>query len=231
MIATILAMAVEPAFAYILVPALVLSAWSKIRLKLAYRKYDKKIISTGMSGGEIARKILDENKLYYVRVGVVEGELTDYYDPINMMLCLSEATYYTCSVAAAGIAAHEAGHAIQHVRKYFPMVLRKAAVPITNLGTRLAVPAVVTGHALGMEQLVLAGTVLFGLWAFFQLITLPVELDASRRAIGALESSGCIANEKERKGIKRVLAAAAMTYFAALATSVVHMCRFRFLTK
>ena len=130
MIATILAMAVEPAFAYILVPALVLSAWSKIRLKLAYRKYDKKITSTGMSGGEIARKILDENKLYYVRVGVVEGELTDYYDPINMMLCLSEATYYTCSVAAAGIAAHEAGHAIQHVRKYFPMVLRKAAVPL-----------------------------------------------------------------------------------------------------
>ena len=231
MFTTLLAMAVEPAFAYILIPALILSAWSKIRLKLAYRKYDKKITSTGMSGAEIARKILDENNLYYVRIGVVKGEMTDYYDPLNMMLCLSEATYYTCSVAAAGIAAHEAGHAIQHVRKYFPMVLRKAAVPITNLGTRLAVPAVVTGHALGMEQLVLAGTVLFGLWAFFQLTTLPVELDASRRAIGALESSGCIANEKERKGIKRVLAAAAMTYFASLATSIVHMCRFRFLTK
>lgn len=128
MFTTLLAMAVEPAFAYILIPALILSAWSKIRLKLAYRKYDKKITSTGMSGAEIARKILDENNLYYVRIGVVKGEMTDYYDPLNMMLCLSEATYYTCSVAAAGIAAHEAGHAIQHVRKYFPMVLRKAAV-------------------------------------------------------------------------------------------------------
>lgn len=231
MLATILAIAIKPAFAYLLIPALILSGWSKLRLKLAYRKYDKKITSSGMSGAEIARKILDENKLYYVRIGIVEGELTDYYDPLNMMLCLSEATYYTCSVAAAGIAAHEAGHAVQHIRKYFPMVLRRTAVPLTNLGTRLAVPAVIAGHAFGIEQLVLAGTILFGLWALFQLITLPVELDASRRAIGALESSGCIANERERKGLKRVLAAAAMTYFAALSTSIAHMCRFRFLTK
>ena len=213
---------------YIL-PALLLSLWASLRVKLTYKKYSTVRASSGVTAAEAARRILDANGLASVPIGRVAGELTDHYDPSAGVVNLSEAVYGSTSIAAIGVAAHECGHAIQHARGYAPLAIRSAIIPATNIGSRLSTPLLLAGiflsyYAERMIVLAYLGVLLFGLCVLFQLVTLPVEFNASRRALAILRSDGMLA-EGELSGARRVLSAAAMTYVAALATAALQFLR------
>lgn len=177
-----------------------------------------------MTGADAARKILNDNGLYSVRVEHISGNLNDHFDPKSNVIRLSDATYADSSVAAIGVAAHEAGHAVQHAVGYMPIRVRNAIVPAVNLSTQLSMPLFVIGLILGMTGLAMAGVVLFSASLLFQLITLPVEFNASRRALKIL-SSGAMLDKDEAKGARRVLSAAAMTYVAAAASTALQLAR------
>ena len=190
----------------------------------------------GITGKEAARKVLDMNDVDGVTVNAIKGSLTDHYDPRDKTLNLSEPVYDSTSVAAIGVAAHEAGHAVQDSENYIPLKIRGAIVPVVNIGTRLAVPVAILGIIIEwlartptMEHVgtyVLAvGILMYSLTAIFALITLPVEINASRRAVNALIDGGMIARE-EKRYVKKVLTAAAMTYVASLAISLLYLLRF-----
>jgi len=172
---------------------------------------------------QIARRILDENGLRNVSVEAVAGELTDHYDPTARVVRLSRSVYYGNSVAALGVAAHETGHAVQHAEGYAPLRLRTAIIPVTNFGSQLSMPMLFLGRILGIEPLVTFGILLFSLMTVFQFVTLPVEFNASTRAVDAL-SAGLLTSE-ELGGTKKVLTAAALTYVAALIVSAMQLLR------
>lgn len=163
--------------------------------------------------------------MYGVQIGHVSGDLSDNFNPKNNVISLSDTVDGKTSIAAIGVACHEAGHAVQHDKEYGPAKLRTAIVPITNIGSRLSVPLLILGLFLGIMGLVYAGIIMFSLCTFFQLVTLSTEFDASRRAIKALEGCG-ILDDEELKGAKKVLSAAAMTYVAALSVSLLQLLRF-----
>jgi hypothetical protein len=167
-----------------------------------------------MSGSEVARRVLDANGLDAVPVNAVAGNLTDHYDPRNRTLALSQPVYGATSVAAAGVAAHEAGHAIQHQQMYVWARARNAIVPAANIGSQLAFPLILLGVFLRIGELATLGVILYGAAVLFQIVTLPVEFDASRRALAALESSGAMSAE-QIPGARQVLSAAALTYVGA----------------
>ncbi len=190
----------------------------------------------GITGKEAARKVLDMNDVDGVTVNAIKGSLTDHYDPRDKTLNLSEPVYDSTSVAAIGVAAHEAGHAVQDSENYIPLKIRGAIVPVVNIGTRLAVPVAILGIIIEwlartptMEHVgtyvLAAGILMYSLTAIFALITLPVEINASRRAVNALIDGGMIATE-EKHYVKKVLTAAAMTYVASLAMSLLYLLRF-----
>ena len=190
----------------------------------------------GITGKEAARKVLDMNDVDGVTVNAIKGSLTDHYDPRDKTLNLSEPVYDSTSVAAIGVAAHEAGHAVQDSEDYIPLKIRGAIVPVVNIGTRLAVPVAILGIIIEwlartptMEHVgtyvLAAGILMYSLTAIFALITLPVEINASRRAVNALIDGGMIAME-EKRYVKKVLTAAAMTYVASLAISLLYLLRF-----
>ena len=208
----------------LVLPAVILSLWAQTRVNSTFSKYSKKTSQTNMTGFDAARRILDANGLYNVKINRVAGNLTDHFDPRNNTVNLSDTVYDNPSVAAIGVAAHESGHAVQHAVGYSPMKLRAAIIPITNIGSRLAVPLVLIGILFSFYQLAYIGCIFYATLALFQLVTLPVEFNASNRALEALENTGILGIE-EIKGSKKVLSAAAMTYVAALATALAQLLR------
>lgn len=217
---------IEPGYLFLILPALLLSVWSSLKIRRAYKKYSRVPLESGLTGGLAARMILDKHGLYGVSVECISGTLTDHYDPRKKVLRLSENVFSSASVAAVGVAAHEAGHAIQHAKHYIPMTIRTLIVPVTNLGSTLAFPTAMVGILLSKAELVSLGIILFSMMTLFQLITLPVEFNASHRAICVLQENGYVRNKKELRGVKKVLTAAALTYVAALLTSLMSLVRF-----
>jgi len=205
-------------------PALLLALWAQFNVKTTFAKYSKIASDKGMTGRDAARLILDSNGLYDVQVTYVKGELTDHYDPRENVIRLSDSTYSNRTAAAVGVAAHEAGHAVQYAQNYFPIKLRSAIVPATNIGSSLAFPLVLLGILFSFPTLAYIGVLFFALSVVFQLVTLPVEFNASRRAVAALEESGDISDEGINAA-KKVLTAAALTYVAALAVAIGNMLR------
>ena len=188
-----------------------------------FQKYSKVASRAGLTGAESARRVLAANGVTGVTIERVSGNLTDHFDPKTNTIRLSESVYDANTVAAVGVAAHEAGHAVQYAVGYAPIKLRAAIIPITNIGSNLAMPLVLLGLLLSAPTLAYIGIAAFGLSTVFQLVTLPVEFNASSRAIQTLESTG--ADENEVNGSKKVLRAAAMTYVAALAVSLANLLR------
>ncbi len=206
----------------ILLPALLLAFWAQARVNSAYGRYSR--VASALSGEEAARQVLALNGVTGVEIRPVAGKLTDHYDPQTNTIYLSQGVYAARTVAAAGVAAHEAGHAVQYAMGYGPIRLRTAIIPVTRLGSGLSWPLFLVGLVLGSEPLAMAGVVLFCAVVAFQLVTLPVEFNASNRALAALEDCGCCSAE-EVDGAGVVLRAAAMTYVAALAQSLAQLLR------
>lgn len=209
-------------------PGIVLAFWAQSRVKRAYKKYSKVRTSRGISGSEVARTLLDSQGLYDVEIEESKGFLSDHYDPRSKTLRLSPDVYRTPSITAAGIAAHEMGHALQHSNGYFPLQIRSAIVPAAKFGSTLAPWLVIGGFLLRMTPLAWVGVVLFGLAVIFTLVTLPVEFDATKRAKKLLVGNGVlIGNEIE--GANKVLDAAALTYVAAAVAAVGQLIYYVFL--
>ena len=209
----------------LVVPMLVFALIAQFKVNTTFNKYSKKHTMRSVTGERAARMILDQNGLFDVRIERVGGNLTDHYDPRTNVIRLSDGVYSSTSVAAVGVAAHEAGHAVQHAKGYIPIKLRAAVIPMTNIGSYLSIPLILIGLLFsGGIVLAYIGVALFSLTAVFQLITLPVEFNASRRAIEALRSSGSFA-ENEISSSKKVLTAAALTYVAALAVALAQLLR------
>ncbi len=207
----------------LVLPALLLSMWAQHKVNSTFRQYSGLYNLRGLTGAQAARMILNDNGLYHIAVERTGGELTDHYDPKAQVVRLSASTYASTSVAAVGVAAHEVGHAVQHATGYAPLQLRNAIVPVTRIGSQISPFLLILGLFLGWQPLVELGIILFSLAAVFQLVTLPVEYNASRRALATL-SNGLLTAE-ETNGAARVLDAAALTYVAALLTSVAQLLR------
>ena len=200
-------------------PALIFAMIAQGIVTSSFAKYSKVFSSRGVTGYMAARMILDANGLQNVNIERVAGKLTDHYDPRRNCIRLSESVFDSASVGAIGVAAHEAGHAVQYATGYVPIKIRSAIIPMTNIGSTLAFPLVLIGIALSFPGLAYLGVAVFGLAVFFQLVTLPVEFNASRRAIAELTIRGTLSAD-ELKGAQKVLTAAALTYIAALAVSL-----------
>lgn len=213
----------DPTMIFVII-GLVLSLAASALVKGTFAKYSRVRSMSGMTGAQAAERILHSAGIYDVNITRVAGNLTDHYDPRSKTLRLSDATYASASVAAVGVAAHECGHAIQHQQRYAPLVLRSTLVPAANLGSSLAWPIFVVGLVASLPALTTAGILLFGLAVLFQLVTLPVEINASRRAVRLLESTGVL-GQTENNGVKKVLTAAALTYVASLAASILQLLR------
>jgi len=211
-------------YVILVLPAVLLSLLAQAKVSTTFSKYQKQISQRRMTGYDAARRILDSNGLSNVRIEQVSGNLTDHYDPRTNVIRLSDGVYNSPSIAAMGVAAHEAGHAVQHSVGYVPIKLRNSVLPLANIGSHASVPLALLGLLLGFEGLVNAGLILFGAVVLFQLVTLPVEFNASSRAVSILFSSGLI-GEDEKKGVKKVLGAAALTYVAAALTSLMNLLR------
>ena len=208
----------------LVVPALLISLWAQLKVKSTFNRYEQVYARQGITAAQAARRILDQNGLYGVRIEMTGGKLTDHYDPRTNVIRLSQSVYNSPSVAALGVAAHEAGHAVQYGVNYLPIKIRNGLVPITNICSSLSIPLVIIGFIMSARPLVIAGILLFAAVAVFQIVTLPVEFNASRRAIAVLGESGML-DEGELQGAKRVLNAAAMTYVAALLVSLAQLLR------
>jgi len=213
----------DPSWFVFAIPPLLLGLWAQSRMRSAYGKYSRVPSANNMTGADAARRLLDESGLQHVAVERIPGQLTDHYDPRSKTLRLSEGVYGTPSLAAVGVAAHEAGHALQDRDRYAPLVLRGAMVPVVNFGTMLGPILFIVGFLLSQTtlgtSLAWLGIGLFGLAAVFSIITLPVEFNASRRAKAALVSEGILSAEEVR-GVDKVLDAAALTYVAAAAQAI-----------
>lgn len=213
----------DPTMILVIVGA-VLSMWASSRVNGTFRKYSQVRSMTGMTGAEAAKRLLNSQGIYDVTVQPVSGQLTDHYDPRTKTVNLSEAVYGQSSVAAVGVAAHECGHAIQDNVGYAPLRLRAAFVPVANFGSRMSMPLVMIGFFLGMSPFVEFGIWMFVAVVLFQVITLPVEFNASSRAVRLLGDVGILQGQ-EVDGTKKVLGAAALTYVAAVAASVLSLLR------
>lgn len=209
----------DPLYIVFMIPGLLLGLWAQAKLSSAYNKYIRVGVSSGLSGAEAAREILDQAGLQRVPVHEVGGRLTDHYDPMKRALFLSSENYRSRSLAAVGVAAHEAGHALQHQAAYGPLNLRMAMVPITQIASQAWIGIIILGMILGMSKLIWVAIGIFSVITFFQLITLPVEYDASRRAKERLFQLG-IVQSGESEGVRKVLSAAALTYVAGLVSAV-----------
>lgn len=202
----------------------ILSMIASFGVKSTFARYDSVKNSRGMTGAQAARKILDQNGLYNIQIGHIKGNLTDHYSPNEGIIRLSDSTYNSDSVAAIGVAAHECGHAIQYQKDYMPIKMRNNLVPIVNIGSSVSMPLFFIGLLMGLRPLALAGVILFSLVLVFQLITLPVEFDASRRALKTLEGSSMLVDD-EIKGARKTLVAAALTYVASVLATALQVLR------
>lgn len=213
---------IDATYIFLVLPAVIFALWAQFNVKSTFSKYSKIASRSGMTGFDSARRILDANGLRDVRIAHVPGDLTDHYNPTDNTIYLSDSVYGSNSAAAIGVAAHEAGHAVQHATGYTPIKIRAAIIPVTNIGSNLAMPLIILGIILSFPTLAYIGVAAFGLSTLFQLVTLPVEFDASGRALKALEGS---LDGDDLASARKVLRAAALTYVAALAVSLVNLLR------
>lgn len=207
----------------LVVPALLIAAIAQIRVKSVFSRYSRVPVRCGMSGAEASRFIQRQNGIN-VPIRAVSGSMTDFYDPKSNSISLSDTVRDQTSVAAVGVAAHETGHALQYANDYFPVRLRMGMVPVTNFASSISPVLIVLGLMLSLPTLAYIGIALFSMAVLFQLVTLPVEFNASARAVRALEQSGSL-NDEELRGVRRVLSAAAMTYVAAMLVSLMNLLR------
>lgn len=214
----------------LVLPAMLFAMWASSHVSSTYKKYASQHNRRGMTAEAAARYILDRNGLQHIRIEHVSGELTDHYDPEGEVIRLSDSVYGSTSTAAVGVACHETGHAIQHAVDYTPIKIRTAIVPITNFGAKISVPLIIIGLLLAsfgeiFVYIAYAGVACFGLSLVFQLVTLPTEFDASRRALASIKETNLLVGE-EYDGAKKVLTAAALTYVASLAVTLMQLLRF-----
>ncbi len=215
----------DPMYFLFLAPGLALSLWASFRVKRAFKKYSKVPSARGMTGAEAAAELLRGAGITGVRIVPTHGMLSDHYNPINKTLALSESVYRTNSIAAIGVATHEAGHAIQHARNYAPLWVRSLLVPTASIGSGLGYIVMVLGLLFSSTNMVLVGAVLFSAVLLFQIVTLPVEFNASSRAKALVVEQGIITHQ-EREGVDKVLNAAAMTYVAAAISTLLTLVYF-----
>ncbi len=211
----------------LVLPAVLLAAWASSRVNSTFRHYSTQRSRRGITGAQAARRVLDANGLHAVRIERVSGNLTDHYDPRGNVIRLSDSVHDNTSTAAIGVACHEAGHAVQYAVNYAPIKLRAAIIPVTNIGSKLAIPLILIGllfSGSGLYYLTYAGILCFSLSTLFQLLTLPTEFNASRRALSAI-AQGNLLYDDELIGAKKTLSAAALTYVAALAVSLAQLLR------
>ena len=214
----------DPTYILIIIAAII-SLIAQWRVNSAFSKYSRVASMSGMTGAQAARMILQSNGINDVSVQRISGKLTDHYNPSTKVLNLSESVYGSTSVAAIGVAAHECGHAIQHARGYFPLSLRTALVPVANIGSQLSWVFIIVGAILSFNQtLITIGIIMFSAAVLFRLVTLPVEFNASARALEQLESNGILYRD-EVSQTRKVLSAAALTYVAAAATAILQLLR------
>ena len=214
----------------LLLLGMVICWWSSYNLKIKYNKYSQLLYSKNVTSEIVANWILKQSGITNIPIQRVSGVLTDHYDPQAKVLRLSDSVYGSSSMAAIGVAAHECGHAIQDVTGYTPLETRRSLVPVCNLGSRLSMPIIIIGVILGFTSLINIGVILFSLVVVFQLVTLPVEFDASKRACSILETSNRF-NTDEISAVKAVLSAAAFTYVASALNSILQLMRFLMMSR
>ncbi|HEW90955.1 MAG TPA: zinc metallopeptidase [Thermotogaceae bacterium] len=217
----------DPTF-ILLIPAILLAAWAQIQVSSTFSKYSRYRSSLGMTGAQVARMLLDSTGLYNVEIEMISGSLTDHYDPRAKVIRLSKTTYSSQSVAAIGVIAHEIGHAIQHKENYVPLILRNAVVPVASIGSSLSWIIFIIGLLFFNPALIRFGIILFSLAVLFTIITLPVELNASKRALKLLRNN-LLLPEQEVTAAKKVLNAAALTYVASMAMALLQLLRMIFI--
>lgn len=205
-------------------PAMIIAMIAQARVSSTFNKYSRITNARGITGAEVAQKILSLYGIFDVKIERVSGNLTDHFDPRTKVIRLSDNVYSSTSVAALGVAAHETGHAVQHNKEYVPIKLRNAVLPVANIGSNLAFPLVILGIIFSFPTLVNFGIILFSAVVIFQIVTLPVEFNASRRAISIMESQYILSDE-ELSGAKKVLSAAAMTYVASTIVALGNLLR------
>ena len=215
----------DPTYILVII-GFIITMIASANVKSTFAKYDKQLSRYGLTGAEAARKILDANGLYNVRIEHVNGRLSDHFDPRNSVIRLSDATYNSTSVAAIGVAAHECGHAVQHQVGYVPIKVRNGIVPFVNICNYASLPLIVIGLIMGSRgyNLAMLGVILFCAVLVFQLVTLPTETNASKRALQTIEGMNLLSGD-ELVGARKVLSAAAMTYFAAVASTALQVLR------
>lgn len=216
-------------YVYLVLPCLLLSLWASAHVNSTFRRYSQQRSQRGLTGADAAARVLAANGVLGVRIEHINGNLTDHYDPRTNVIRLSDNVYGSTSTAAIGVACHEAGHAVQYAQSYAPIKLRAAIIPLTNFGSRLAMPLILLGLLLSSlgslsNFFIYLGIACFGVSLVFQLVTLPVEFDASRRALAAIEQTGILTDE-ERAGARKTLTAAALTYVAATAAALAQLLR------
>ena len=213
----------------LVLPCILLSLWASSNVNSTFKKYSRQYSSRGLTGAEAAQRVLMANGVRGVRIDRVSGNLTDHYDPKTNVIRLSDSVYSNTSTAAIGVACHEAGHAVQYAENYGPIKVRAAIIPLTNFGSKIAMPLILAGILMTFlgsfsDTLVYLGVAAFGMSLVFQIVTLPVEFNASRRAMQAIEASNLLTAEEQR-GARKTLKAAALTYVAATAVALAQLLR------
>ena len=213
----------------LVLPCILLSLWAGSNVNSTFKKYSKQYSSRRLTGAEAAQRVLSANGVRGVRIERVSGNLTDHYDPRTNVIRLSDSVYSNTSTAAIGVACHEAGHAVQYAENYAPIKLRAAIIPLTNFGSKIAMPLILAGILMTFlgsfsDTLIYLGIAAFGMSLVFQIVTLPVEFNASRRAMEAIEASNLLTTEEQR-GARKTLTAAALTYVAATAVALAQLLR------
>ena len=219
----------DTTYLFLVLPCVILSLWASTNVKSTFNRYSKQQSSRHITGAMAAERVLRSNGVQGVRIEQVSGNLTDHYDPKANVIRLSDGVYNSTSTAAIGVACHEAGHAVQYAQHYVPIKLRAAIIPITNIGSRIAMPLILIGLLLTFLEtysyiFIYLGIACFGLSLVFQLVTLPVEFNASRRAMNAIADSELLTSEEQR-GARKTLTAAALTYVAATALALAQLLR------
>lgn len=220
---------IDSSYLILVLPCILLSLWASANVNSTFKKYSRQFSSRRITGAEAALRVLHANGITNIRIDRINGNLTDHFDPTSNVIRLSDGVYDNTSTAAIGVACHEAGHAVQYADGYYPIKLRAAIIPVTNFGSRLAMPLIIIGLLLSAfasvsNFLVYLGIACFSLSLVFQLITLPVEFNASRRALQAIDSGELLTSD-ERRGAKATLTAAALTYVAATAVAFAQLAR------
>ena len=215
---------IDPLYLYLVLPAIVLSLIAQINVKSTFSKYSN--YHCNYTGADAAKRVLESNGVYDVKIERVSGNLTDHYDPKTNVIRLSDAVYSATSISAVGVAAHEAGHAVQYAKGYSPIKVRTAIYPVCNIGSQLSMPLLLIGLLFNYSFLMNLGIIFFSAALVFQLVTLPVEFNASKRALVGLCDSSILLDDGEIKGARKVLSAAALTYIAAFLVSLTQLLRF-----